>query len=308
MRVLFLTKIFIWLREAEEQSRDHKIILICLPPHCSHWLQPADRTLFRSLKHYWSVEVAKALQSNVQLSRYSFGAIFNKAWLSAATMKNSISGFECCGIYPFNPKVLSDNVFALTSSNEKTSENVSHPDVTQLEQTPPDLPPCKPSTSKIDLADANTSVFESKRADSIALNDDLIRKLNFSQIHPSPKLQRKTKLIARCKLFGSRELTSPENIKYQTEKEKAIKVHGQNLAHTNGQTRKKMQPVYSMKSDCAQDDPHNYCSVCKAYFYDDMNGADWIQCTVCTLWQHMRCTGNPKNLFGYECAKCEDSD
>jgi len=34
-----------------KQSNVH---LLCFPPHCSHWLQPADKALFKSLKHKWN--------------------------------------------------------------------------------------------------------------------------------------------------------------------------------------------------------------------------------------------------------------
>jgi len=26
----------------------------CFPPHCSHWLQTADKSLFKSVKQHWN--------------------------------------------------------------------------------------------------------------------------------------------------------------------------------------------------------------------------------------------------------------
>ena len=37
-----------------ELIKENNVHVWCLPAHTTHWLQPADRSLFRSLKHYWT--------------------------------------------------------------------------------------------------------------------------------------------------------------------------------------------------------------------------------------------------------------
>jgi len=30
--------------------KKHGVEVVCLPPHCTHWMQPADKALFRAMK------------------------------------------------------------------------------------------------------------------------------------------------------------------------------------------------------------------------------------------------------------------
>ncbi|XP_065654612.1 uncharacterized protein LOC136081239 [Hydra vulgaris] len=57
---------------------DNNIEIVEMPAHCSHWLQPLDRT---------------------------------KAWDQALTAANIISGFQSCGIFPYNPSAIPYEAF-----------------------------------------------------------------------------------------------------------------------------------------------------------------------------------------------------
>ena len=35
-------------------SQEHNIVMLCLPAHCTHFLQPLDRTVYKSLKSNWN--------------------------------------------------------------------------------------------------------------------------------------------------------------------------------------------------------------------------------------------------------------
>ena len=68
-----------------------------LPPHTTHYLQPADRALFKSLKHFWRLEGRRVTVEGggKQLDRALFMPLFSKAWKKAATPSNAQAGF--CG-------------------------------------------------------------------------------------------------------------------------------------------------------------------------------------------------------------------
>jgi len=36
--------------------KENNVYPVCFPPHTTHYLQPADRCLFKSLKHNWNIE------------------------------------------------------------------------------------------------------------------------------------------------------------------------------------------------------------------------------------------------------------
>ena len=46
-------------------SKELGINLLCLPAHCSHELQPLDKSFFKSLKFYWN-EVVDAFHKDIQ--------------------------------------------------------------------------------------------------------------------------------------------------------------------------------------------------------------------------------------------------
>jgi DDE superfamily endonuclease len=89
----------------------NRILLVVLPPHSTHRLQPLDVGLFSPLATYYSQQIDKLLaesQGLVRLTKRDFWPLFREAWNQAFTMKNVRSAWETTGIHPFNPsKVLS---------------------------------------------------------------------------------------------------------------------------------------------------------------------------------------------------------
>jgi len=65
-----------------------------------------------------------------RITDYDIAAIFNTAYVSAATLDKCVSGFNCTGIYPFNrnripeyryaPSATTDNSAAYESASVKT--------------------------------------------------------------------------------------------------------------------------------------------------------------------------------------------
>ena len=100
----------------------HRIILVVLPPHSTHRLQPLDVGIFAPLAAAYSNQINKVIQSSSGFSRTtkrSFWPMFRNAWNEAVIRTNIHSAFAATGIYPLTP------------------EKVLH----QLVRTPPQTPP-----------------------------------------------------------------------------------------------------------------------------------------------------------------------
>jgi hypothetical protein len=99
--------------------RENNVRIWCFPAHCTHWLQPADRSFFRSLKHHWTQEGLQFTRGNggTKLSRSEFIKVFAATWQKSATVENAQSGFCATGLFPLNPKKIPDEAFlpSLTS-------------------------------------------------------------------------------------------------------------------------------------------------------------------------------------------------
>ena len=101
-------------------ARRHGIEFLTIPPHTSHRLQPHDRTFFGPLKTFYSQEADKWMVNHPGrgIAEFEITKFFRAAYERAATMQNSVSGFQSTGIVPFNPNIFGDSDFAPTSVTE----------------------------------------------------------------------------------------------------------------------------------------------------------------------------------------------
>ena len=95
----------------------HDIVLILLPPHCSHLLQSLDVNIFGPLKSALSNELDHIFRIGIStLQKIEWFQAFMKAHASVINVKNIQGGWRGTGIYPMNPtRVLKE--FALSCSN-----------------------------------------------------------------------------------------------------------------------------------------------------------------------------------------------
>ena len=106
--------------EVIELARKNHIELICLPPHCSHKMQPLDRVFFGPLKSRYSAEIDRWMLNHPgkRVTLYEIGELFGRAYETTASMQKCVSGFKCTGIFPFNPDIFSDEAFASSNVTE----------------------------------------------------------------------------------------------------------------------------------------------------------------------------------------------
>ncbi|XP_065650497.1 uncharacterized protein LOC136078641 [Hydra vulgaris] len=88
------------------------ITMLSFPPHCSHKLQPLDRSVYGPLKRYYNAACHDWIVSNPRpMNIYDIAAVVRKAYAQAFTLSNISAGFAVAGIEPFNPNIFSDNEF-----------------------------------------------------------------------------------------------------------------------------------------------------------------------------------------------------
>ena len=109
--------------EAVDLAKKNDVILFTLVPHTTHELQPLDTAVYAPLKTNWQDACHCYLQSHpgTVITKYQFSKLFSGAWLKTMVPSNIISGFKCCGIYPFNPKAVLDHDPCCTSKHADSS-------------------------------------------------------------------------------------------------------------------------------------------------------------------------------------------
>jgi len=104
-----------------ELMKKHKVEVWCFPAHTTHWLQPADRTFFRSLKHWWSEDGLKLarISAGRKLTRQEFLKLFASAWNQSATVENALSGFCATGLFPLDRSKINSDAFLPSQTTER---------------------------------------------------------------------------------------------------------------------------------------------------------------------------------------------
>ena len=86
-----------------------RILLLILPPHTTHRLQPLDVSLFAPLARYYTNGLNQLMADSlgmVSITKRAFWHIFWPAWQQAFTENNIASGFQKTGIWPVDPLLM----------------------------------------------------------------------------------------------------------------------------------------------------------------------------------------------------------
>jgi len=90
--------------EAYDICGEKGIVIVSLPPHTSHRLQPLNVVFYSPLKAHENQEHSKNYP-------YDVAEIFNKAYSPVATIAKATSGFKNTEIHPLNQGVFKDEHF-----------------------------------------------------------------------------------------------------------------------------------------------------------------------------------------------------
>ncbi|XP_015435159.1 PREDICTED: uncharacterized protein LOC107190790 [Dufourea novaeangliae] len=107
------------------KARQHNATILCLPPHCTHKLQPLDVGVMYPLSVYHNQALEKRMNNNPGrvVTVFQISKIFSESYLKAAVPLNAINGFSKCGIFPYNPDVFSNVDFIAAETTEQSMES-----------------------------------------------------------------------------------------------------------------------------------------------------------------------------------------
>lgn len=103
------------------KAKDNNCIILSLPSHCTHRLQPLDISFFKSLNSFYDIEIQTWLRSHPGrvVTEFHISELFSAAYGKAASIKNGCSGFEKAGIYPFRRDIFTDDDFLSAQMTDK---------------------------------------------------------------------------------------------------------------------------------------------------------------------------------------------
>ena len=87
--------------------------MLSFPPHCSHELQPLDKTVYGPFKAYFNQAAQSWLKDPLNIGRrisiHQMPKLIKHAFEKAVVPHNIISGFAATGIYPFSRDAIPDD-------------------------------------------------------------------------------------------------------------------------------------------------------------------------------------------------------
>ncbi|KAB0803759.1 hypothetical protein PPYR_00729 [Photinus pyralis] len=298
--------------EAQEYAKANGIILFCFPPHCTHRVQPLYVVFFGPLSTYYNQELNLWLKTHPgrTVTHYQVAELFKNAYQKAATLSNAENGFSTTGIYPFQPDIFPDWMFAPAEATDVEQENVGLPESNFANKEPEAL--LADATQK-DISFENTGPSTSIQKPlssccSVAITD----------ISPLPKatsLHRKKRSGKTGKsgvLNSTPEIAALKEIVAQKEEAKrrksARKTKRVLNLHEYKEIQKDAQEEEEFPVEDTDDEDDAVCIYCNELYSQSRRNEWWLKFQSCAKWAHCECAGLATNSKTFICELCVNTE
>lgn len=318
--------------------RENGIVLLTFPPHCSHKLQPLDRSVYGPLKTYFNKESMDWMRINPgkRIRIYEIPDLVSLALPKALTVNNITSGFRVSGIWPVNSNIFDDSEFLPCDVTDR-QPNVSEPSQSACQLINFESVECIPSNINNDLSlnadpdplmnEPSTSkgILEAQVKVQIPVQvtaqepvqvsvHELGPTINFSPeaVRPYPKSslalvparggrkRGKTSILTDTPEKVALEEAARQKVKPKISKPKKIRTTKKQAKKIN-----KIPKRVAVESNSEDSDDDCVCLICYGKYSESRPKTEWIQCCSCKKWYHTSCAGcRPSQLF-YDCKNCE---
>lgn len=254
-----------------DYCREHGLVLLSLPPHTSHKLQPLDRSFFKPLKTGFNVACQSWMRTHPgrRITVDQLGELFNIAYSKAASVEIAVSGFRTSGIHPFNRDIIPESSYAVDvredankNADEENEENVQEAEVgvqaldevTVVEKTV--------DTSFEDIASVPVvKNIRSRKGEQSAIITE--------SPHRSSLLDKPT--------------NKPSCSSTVTTSTKRNLANDLPIGKQKAKGKKKVRKEQDWE-----------CYVCGGLWLNAKVGENWVLCSVCGTWVHEECCTFPK--------------
>ncbi|XP_033225515.1 uncharacterized protein LOC117178270 [Belonocnema kinseyi] len=276
-----------------ELALKHHVVILTIPPHSSHKLQPLDKTFIGALKANYSEEIRLWNRRHTRpLAVFDVAELFNNAYVKVQRASVAINGFRETGIYPFNRHIFTDADFIeevnqvgetdfhqqlIVSVQQETDGETVKPEV--IESKEMENPPPLPSSSMIvtqDYPDQLVADAEQKKISDVKVSAKRGRKRKSSGDEVA-----RTLTTSRRRGRGHPRSTSSDK-----------RMETSDLSDLEETEELKKHP-----------DPRDECLFCEA-MYEDQIKEPWVQCISCFSWAHSGCVGEIS--YKWVCDYCKN--
>jgi hypothetical protein len=252
-------------------ANKHNIILLCLPPHSSHILQPLDKGYFNLLKQamanmavslgYGGVKTVPK-QSFTKLLQFAMAKISNEA------IKSS---FRATGVYPLRRITLGDA--------DPDDENA--PDITEDNAADP---PCSEGGKK-----------QIKKLVKLGIIPEYLTDILLPPPPKKVKNQSKARLSAR--ILNSNIVSPPSTVQSPIENAtipEPSQLYAIDEVQPGPSTKPPRKSLYQIASSMSDDEDDETCCVCDKQSppglkkISNLQIINWARCSRCRHWTHLK--------------------
>ena len=297
-------------------AKENGITMLSFPPHCSHKLQPLDRSVYGPFKKYANTAMDAFIVNQKRcLTIYDIPTIVNVAMLPSVTPSNIMAGFSVSGIMPFNRDIFTDDVdFApsfftdrpqptiigelnVVPANEVNEEEINTGTLINIEDFSNEV--LQTPSSSNESPTQQSLINESPTPSSSRTSPEILE-----EIRPYPKAVPKT-TTRRGRKTRSTEILTSTPVKNLLEEEKNASrknVKRKILEPKEGKGKKNSTPRRRNKRPCpkktVETPPKNvkwFCLICQESYSESTT--PWVECMECKMWAHELCVECDPSVF-----------
>ncbi|XP_063911278.1 uncharacterized protein LOC135128298 [Zophobas morio] len=315
--------------EAYIFCRENFIVVLSIPPHTSHRMQPLDIAFYGPLKTAFRKECDLFMKSHAlqKITPYDVASIFNKAYCDTATIQKGVSGFNASGIMPIDPTIFGEEDFlasdyllstsndTVTVSNDSTANLIHQDEGTPTPEINNNLPgssaqtqplpgpsniltPSKTILSPLPLPTATKTRKRShmKQHSAILTASPLKADLESKEKKKNDKLSKDNKKTDKKKThITNKKIKQPKNIKTSKIASRPSSSSDEEIVASK---RKKKMYSKSSTSSSNSTDEQDVDNICDDNSDDDISVShEQETCFICEefgkneVWYRCRCCG-----------------
>lgn len=111
-------------------AREDGVIIVCLPPHTTHKLQPLVAVFMCPFKAYYNQEIETLMENHPfrAVTVYQVGELMKRTYARCATLQVPVIVFEKCGIIPFNSNIFNDHDNTPVKNQNRSNDDENQPE------------------------------------------------------------------------------------------------------------------------------------------------------------------------------------
>lgn len=320
---------------ALEYAKQNGVILLCLPAHCTHRIQPLDVSFFGPLTTYFNQEITTWLKNNPgrTVTQFQIAKLFSSAYGKAATIAIASAGFAKCGIFPVNPDIFPEHLFTPSIVTyvavDKDTENIAYTEISQNQNVPgtsgvtnisavecssfnsPEVLVPLVEISPLPSAQNGSKRKRRKQTPSILTSSPFIEEIK--QKNEEKLQQEQRKLDKKAAKVVKKKILIDENERQEIKQKRELKLQ-EEQRKLDRKAREAAKTKILIDDDDSNDDALQClvsddeddasCLYCNEVYSRSKSREKWIQCQTCRKWCHIECAGVSYKIKIFCCELC----